>query len=179
MAGRLNRVRHRLCTRRTNLLLRASGRSVSGAAWLSRGDAGRAQFAPFCCYGIRSERWLVEEVHLNLAYRGFCGIGRTGEVPERSTFSKARHGGFRDSDAFRLLFEGVLQACLRPGPVGGETLPTDASVIEADARVARSTRLSRARRMRVSSSFSGASRGPQTRNTSFPVAQRHPEPSPD
>jgi hypothetical protein len=26
-------------------------------------------------YGIRSERRLVEEVHLNLAYRWFCGLG--------------------------------------------------------------------------------------------------------
>jgi transposase len=43
-------------------------------------------------YGIRSERRLVEEVHLNLAYRWFCGLGLTGEVPERSSFSKTRHG---------------------------------------------------------------------------------------
>ena len=47
-------------------------------------------------YGTsRSERRLVEEVHLNLAYRWFCGLGLTGEVPERSSFSKTRHG--RDS----------------------------------------------------------------------------------
>jgi transposase len=39
-------------------------------------------------YGIRSERRLVEEVHLNLAYRWFCGLGLKGEVPERSSFSK-------------------------------------------------------------------------------------------
>jgi transposase len=42
-------------------------------------------------YGIRTERRLVEEVHLNLAYRWFCGLGLTGEVPERS-FSKTRLG---------------------------------------------------------------------------------------
>ena len=88
-------------------------------------------------YGIRSERRLVEEVHLNLAYRWFCGLGLTGEVPDRSSFSKTRHGRFRDSDAFRLVFESVLQACLRAGLVGGETFLTDASVIEADARIAR------------------------------------------
>ena len=87
-------------------------------------------------YGIRSERRLVEEVHLNLAYRWFCGLGLKGEVPERSSFSKTRHGRFRESDAFRLVFESVLQACLRAGLVSGETFATDASVIEADARVA-------------------------------------------
>lgn len=90
-------------------------------------------------YGIRSERRLVEKVHLNLAYRWFCGLGLTGEVPDRSSFSKTRHGRFRDSDAFRLVFENVLQACLRAGLVGGETFATDASVIEADARIARRT----------------------------------------
>jgi transposase len=90
-------------------------------------------------YGIRSERRLVEEVHLNLAYRWFCGLGLEGDVPERSSFSKTRHGRFRDSDAFRMVFESVVQTCLRAGLVGGETFATDASVIEADARVMRCT----------------------------------------
>jgi len=90
-------------------------------------------------YGIRSERRLVEKVHLNLAYRWFCGLGLTGEVPERSSFSKTRHGRFRESDAFRMVFESVLQTCLRAGLIGGETFATDASVIEADARIARCT----------------------------------------
>ena len=42
------------------------------------------------CYGIRSERRLYEEVHLNLAYRWFCRLGLDGEVPDHSTFSKNR-----------------------------------------------------------------------------------------
>lgn len=90
-------------------------------------------------YGIRSERRLVEEVHLNLAYRWFCGLGLKGTVPDHSTFSKTRHGRFRDSDAFRLVFESVVQTCLREGLVSGETFATDASVIEADAQVMRRT----------------------------------------
>ena len=49
------------------------------------------------CYGIRSERRLCEEVHLNLAYRWFCRLGLDGEVPDHSTFSKNRHGRFRDT----------------------------------------------------------------------------------
>ena len=44
------------------------------------------------CFGIRSERRLCEEVHLNLAYRWFCRLGLEGEVPDHSTFSKNRHG---------------------------------------------------------------------------------------
>ena len=42
----------------------------------------------YCC-GIRSERRLCEEVHLNLAYRWFCRLGLDGAVPDHSTFSKS------------------------------------------------------------------------------------------
>jgi transposase len=45
-------------------------------------------------HGIRSERRLCEEVHLNLAYRWFCRLGLDGAVPDHSTFSKNRHGRF-------------------------------------------------------------------------------------
>ena len=44
------------------------------------------------CFGVRSERRLCEEVHLNLAYRWFCRLGLEGDVPDHSTFSKNRHG---------------------------------------------------------------------------------------
>ena len=72
------------------------------------------------CFGIRSERRLCEEVHLNLAYRWFCGLGLDGEVPDHSTFSKNRHGRFRDSNLLRRLFETVLQRCIDEGLVGGK-----------------------------------------------------------
>jgi transposase len=85
------------------------------------------------CFGIRSERRLCEEVHLNLAYRWFCGLGLNGAVPDHSTFSKNRHGRFRDSDLLRRLFETVLQRCLDEGLVGGEGFAVDASLIHADA----------------------------------------------
>jgi transposase len=85
------------------------------------------------CYGIRSERRLCEEVHLNLAYRWFCRLGLEGHVPDHSTFSKNRHGRFRDSDLLRQVFEGVLQRCLDEGLVGGEGFAVDGSLIRADA----------------------------------------------
>jgi transposase len=59
-------------------------------------------------FGIRSERRLCEEVHLNLAYRWFCRLGLDGGVPDHSTFSKNRHGRFRESDLLRKLFETVV-----------------------------------------------------------------------
>ena len=71
------------------------------------------------CFGIRSERRLCEEVHLNLAYRWFCRLGLEAAVPDHSSFSKNRHGRFRDSDAFRQLFETVVERCIKEGLVGG------------------------------------------------------------
>jgi transposase len=89
------------------------------------------------CFGIRSERRLCEEVHLNLAYRWFCRLDLEDEVPDHSTFSKNRHGRFRESDAFRHVFESVLRRCMSEGLVRGEGFAIDASVIKADASRAR------------------------------------------
>ena len=83
--------------------------------------------------GIRSERRLCEEVHLNLAYRWFCRLGLDGAVPDHSTFSKNRHGRFRDSDLLRHLFETTVERCLAEGLVGGEGFAVDGSLIRADA----------------------------------------------
>ena len=85
------------------------------------------------CFGIRSERRLCEEVHLNLAYRWFCRLGLEDLVPDHSTFSKNRHGRFRDSDTLRFVFEQVLERCVREGLVGGEGFAIDASLVKADA----------------------------------------------
>jgi transposase len=85
------------------------------------------------CMGVRSERRLCEEVHLNLAYRWFCRLGLDGDVPDHSTFSKNRHGRFRDSDLLRELFESVVRRCMAEGLVGGEGFAVDASIIRADA----------------------------------------------
>jgi transposase len=85
------------------------------------------------CFGIRSERRLCEEVHLNLAYRWFCRLGLEDTVPEHSTFSKNRHGRFRESGAFRWLFDEVVRRCMAAGLVKGEGFAVDASVVAADA----------------------------------------------
>ena len=89
------------------------------------------------CFGIRSERRLCEEVHLNLAYRWFCRLGLEDSIPDHSTFSKNRHGRFRESDTFRHVFESVLRRCMTEGMVGGEGFAIDASVVRADANRAR------------------------------------------
>src|SRR6187200_1490263 len=89
------------------------------------------------CFGIRSERRLCEEVHLNLAYRWFCRLDLDAAVPDHSTFSKNRHGRFRHSELFRHVFESVPRRCMSEGLVGGEGFAIDASVVKADANRAR------------------------------------------
>src|SRR5210317_269396 len=77
------------------------------------------------CYGIRSERRLCEEVNFNLAYRWFCRLGLEDAVPDHSTFSKNRHGRFRDSDLLRYVFNTVVTRCVEEGLVGGEGFAID------------------------------------------------------
>ena len=76
------------------------------------------------CFGIRSERRLCEEVHLNLAYRWFCRLGLNDAVPDHSTFSKNRHGRFRESDLLRRLFESGVGAALPRGWLVAKALPS-------------------------------------------------------
>ena len=90
------------------------------------------------CMGIRSERRLCEEVHLNLAYRWFCRLGLDDKVPDHSTFSKNRHGRFRESNVFRHLFETIVERCMAEGLVGADGFAVDASLIAADANKQRS-----------------------------------------
>jgi len=85
------------------------------------------------CMGIRSERRLCDEVHLNLAYRWFCRLGLDGDVPDHSTFSKTRHGRFRESDLLRRLFEETVKRCIAERLVGGDGFAVDASLIRAEA----------------------------------------------
>jgi len=84
-------------------------------------------------FGIRLERRLCDEVHLNLAYRWFCRLDLTDPAPDHSTFSKNRHGRFRDCDLLGHLFEQVLARCVAEGLVGGDSFGVDASLISADA----------------------------------------------
>jgi transposase len=89
--------------------------------------------------GIRSERRLCEDVHLNLAYRRLCRLDLADRVPDHSTFSKNRHGRFRDSGLLRHLFETVVARCIAEGLASGQRLAADASIIQADANRQNST----------------------------------------
>jgi Transposase domain (DUF772) len=89
-----------------------------------------------------ADRWLrvcnplgaayLAEVQVNLAYRWFCKLGIEDSIPDHSVLCRARHERFRESDALRRVFEGVVAKCIAAGLVGGEGFSTDASLIKAD-----------------------------------------------
>ncbi|MEM8970779.1 MAG: transposase [Pseudomonadota bacterium] len=84
-------------------------------------------------FGIRSERALVREVQVNLAYRWFCGLSIEDNVPDHSAFSRARNERFADGNVLQLVFEPIVASCIAADLVGGEGFAVDASLIEADA----------------------------------------------
>ena len=84
-------------------------------------------------YGITSERKLVEELRMHLAWRWFTGLGFDQEIPDHSTFSKNRHGRFQQSNLFQELFERIVDQCINAGLVKGENMSVDGSLILANA----------------------------------------------
>jgi IS5 family transposase len=80
-------------------------------------------------YGITSERKLVEELRMHLAWRWFTGLGLDQAIPHHSTFSKNRHGRFQESK----LFEQIVRQCVEVGLVQGKHLSVDGSFVEANA----------------------------------------------
>ena len=84
-------------------------------------------------YGVTSERKLVEELRMHLAWRWFTGLGFDEEIPHHSTFSKNRHGRFQESKLFEQLFERIVKQCVEVGLVRGDSLSVDGSFVEANA----------------------------------------------
>ncbi|HET8827281.1 MAG TPA: IS1182 family transposase [Terriglobales bacterium] len=84
-------------------------------------------------YGITSERRLVEELRMHLAWRWFTGLSFDQELPHHSTFSKNRHGRFQESKLFEQLFEQIVRQCVEVGLEQGKELSVDGSFVEANA----------------------------------------------
>lgn len=81
--------------------------------------------------GIRSERQLMEMVHLNLAYRWYIGYDLNEAVPDHSSLTKIRERyGLR---VFRQFFEQIVERCLEAGLVWGQELYFDGTQVEANA----------------------------------------------
>jgi transposase len=84
-------------------------------------------------YGVTSERKLVEELRMHLAWRWFTRLGFDQEIPHHSTFSKNRHGRFQESNLFQQLFEEIVNRCEQAGLVKGEHMSVDGSFVQANA----------------------------------------------
>ena len=84
-------------------------------------------------YGITSERKLVEELRMHLAWRWFTGLGFDQEIPHHSTFSKNRHGRFQESNLFQELFERIVDQCMASGLISGEHMSVDGTFVQANA----------------------------------------------
>ena len=116
-------------------------RCFSGGNWKDRySETGRPSINPELLlrmlligylYGITSERKLVEELRMHLAWRWFTGLGFDQEIPHHSTFSKNRHGRFQESKLFEQLFEQIVRQCVDVGLVQGIHFVSGGSFIEA------------------------------------------------
>lgn len=83
-------------------------------------------------YGIKSERRLVEEVQLNIAYRWFCGFELDDTIPNHSTFSKTRTRKWQQSSLFQKAFYEIVKQCIDSGLTDGEAMAADGSYIPAN-----------------------------------------------
>jgi len=82
-------------------------------------------------YNISSERQLMREVQVNLAYRWYLGYDLDEEIPNHSILSKARRRF--GLEFFERLFEYILGCCQQAGLVRGENVLMDSTVVEANA----------------------------------------------
>lgn len=100
--------------------------------------------------GIRFERRLCDEDHLNLVYRWFCRLGLEGQVRDYSSFPQCRHGKFRESELPPRVFEATVERCLKEDLVSGEDFGVDPSLTpQMPTRSGQSPPQTEARRRRV------------------------------
>ena len=83
-------------------------------------------------YGIKSERRLVQEIQLNIAYRWFCGFELTDKIPNHSTFSKTRLRKWNESHLFQQVFLEIIRRCVKSGLVDGKELAADGTYLPAN-----------------------------------------------
>src|SRR5215510_7795849 len=127
-------------------------------------------------YGITSERRLLEEVRMHLAYRWFTRLSLDQEVPDHSTFSKNRHGRFRQASVFREIFEEIVRRCMSAGLVEGRHLTVDGTVVQANASPHR--RISREQLVEVAQVSRTVREYLADLEQQNPVADTPPEPPP-
>jgi transposase len=86
-------------------------------------------------YGLPSERRLVEEIRLNLAYRWFIGYDLDEAIPDHSVLSKARRRF--GPTVYEAFFTEVVRQCERAGLIRGDQLFMDSTLVAAHADLER------------------------------------------
>ena len=84
-------------------------------------------------FGIRSERQLMREIEVNVAYRWFLQLRLTDKVPDASTISQNRRRRFNDSDICQEIFDEIVEQGIRAGRVDGTVLYSDSTHLKANA----------------------------------------------
>ena len=84
-------------------------------------------------FDITSERKLCDEISMHIGYRWFCGLSMDKKVPDHSTFSKNRHGRFKQSGIFQDIFDEIVRQCIELGIVSGEHVTADGTFVKANA----------------------------------------------
>ena len=84
-------------------------------------------------FGVRSERRLVREIEVNVAYRWFVGLRLTDPVPDASTFSQNRRRRFAGTDIEQRIFDGIVEQAIAHKLIGGRVLYTDSTHLKANA----------------------------------------------
>ena len=84
-------------------------------------------------FGVRSERQLIREIEVNLAYKWFLGFSITDKVPHHSSLSKNRIHRFKDNSLFRDIFDETVFIAIQKKLVSGKELYTDSTHLKANA----------------------------------------------
>lgn len=84
-------------------------------------------------FGVRSERQLIRDVQVNVAYRWFLGLSLTDKVPDASTLSQNRIRRFNESDIYQQIFDQIVAQAMKKKLVGGHTFYTDSTHLKANA----------------------------------------------
>jgi transposase len=84
-------------------------------------------------FGVRSERQLMREVQVNVAYRWFAGFRLTDKVPDASTFSQNRRRRYTDTTVYQGIFDEIVRQAIGHGMVDGRVLYTDSTHLKASA----------------------------------------------
>lgn len=84
-------------------------------------------------YGVRSERQLMREVEVNVAYRWFLGLKLRDKVPDASTLSQNRRRRFSESTIYQEIFDEIVLLAVNKGLASGSVLYTDSTHLKANA----------------------------------------------